>query len=163
MTKVTYVPPNEPGYPASTVWNDITFHANVPVDLDPANREHGYMVPVVEAWIDPPTQQRRTKAVEKWVSMIELAKTNPHFQVEGEVVPAAARRSPGRHKPPKTADEYRDHAIGWITAADDHDKLAERWNDEEALRERCGIGDEDIGYLRLIFDAKHYELKKQAA
>lgn len=162
MTKVTYVPPNEPGYPASTPWNDITFHANMPVDLDLANKKHGYMVPIVEQWIDPVTQQKRTKAVEKWVSMIEIAKTNPAFQVEGEA-PPATRRSPGRPRKPVDADEYRGYAMAWIAAADNHDELAERWNDEEALRGRCQVGDEDIAYLRPFFDAKHHELKRQAA
>jgi hypothetical protein len=161
MIKVTYVPPNEPGYPASTVWNGITFLANVPVTLDPANKNHGYLVPVIETWIDPATQQKRTKAVDKWVSMIEIARTNPHFQVEGEVL--GARRGPGRPRIPKTADEYRNHAVAWITETEDHDALAERWNEEEALRARCGVGDEDVDYLRPIFDARHHELKKQAA
>jgi hypothetical protein len=160
MTKVTYVPPNEPGFPASTVWNEIPFHANVPVELDPHNERHGYMVPIVKHWIDPTTQEKRSKAKDEWVSMIEIARSHSHFRVEGEFV--APRRGVGRPRKPTTSEEYRDYAIGWIGDADDPILLAERWNDEETLRQRCGVGDEDISYLRPMFDAKHHELKKQA-
>ena len=165
MVKVTYVPPNEPGFPASTVWNEITFHANMPVDLDPANPKHGYMVPIVDRWIDPTTQEKRSKATEKWVSMIEIARSHAHFRVDGDPSTKAqeAPRRSGRPRTPTTSDEYREYAIGWIGRGDDPVLLAERWNDEETLRQRCGVGDEDISYLRPMFDAKHHELKKQVA
>jgi hypothetical protein len=159
MTKVTYSPPNEPGAPASLIWNDITFQANVPVELDPDNRAHGYLVPVVNRWFDPATQEPRTKATEKWMSMIDIARTNKSFIVEGEPI---QRRSPGRPRAPKTSDEYRDHARTWISAAEDVADL-ERWNEEQALREKCGVGDDDLAFLRPFFDAKLHELKGQAA
>jgi hypothetical protein len=157
MTKVTYIPA-DPTSPAVLSWNGIEFPANTPIELDPVR--HSYMVPIVDKWVDEKTGEVRSKATEKRISMVEIAKTNPSFQVEGEAPPA---RKPGRPRTPKTSDEYRNYAQAWIAASEDHDDLAERWNDEEALRERCGVGDDDVSYLRPFFDAKHFELKKRAA
>lgn len=159
MTKVTYVPPDDgQQHPSSLTWNGITFHANVPLDLDPV--KHAYNVLEVERWIDPATQRPMSKTVERWKPMSEIAKANSYFVVEGET-PARAKR--GRPPLPKTPEEYRAHAVAWIRAIDDHDELNERWNTEEAMRERCGVGDDDIDYLRPMFDARLFDLKQQAA
>lgn len=159
MTKVTYIP-RDPGDPAMMIWNGIKFPANVPVELDPNNKAHGYSVPMPKHSIDPATGEPRTKHIETWVAMADLAKTNPSFQVEGE---APATRKPGRPRTPRTSEDYRSHAQAWISAADNHEELEERWTEEEGLRERCGIGDDDLSYLKPFFEAKHHELKKQAA
>jgi len=160
MTKVTYIP-QDSSDPAMNIWNGVKFQANVPVELDPKNRAHGYPVPVRRTITDPVTGREMFEYKETWVSMIELAKTNPSFQVEGEV-PAVARK-PGRPRIPRTSEDYRSHAQAWIAAADNHEELEERWTEEEPLRERCGVGDDDLSYLRPFFEAKHHELKKQAA
>jgi hypothetical protein len=158
MTKVTYIP-RDPTDPAVMIWNGVKFPANVPVELD--DKLHGYKVPLPKNSIDPATGEPRTKHYETWVTMAALAKGNPSFQVEGEA-PAAARK-PGRPRIPRTSEDYRAHAQAWIAAADNHEELEERWTEEEALRERCGVGDDDLSYLRPFFEAKHHELKKQAA
>jgi hypothetical protein len=160
MTKVTYVPQDRAD-PSTSIWNEIKFPANVPVELDPKNRLHGYPVPTRKTIVDPATGREMFEYKETWVSMIELAKTNPSFQVEGEA-PAAIRK-PGRPRVPRTSEDYRSHAQAWIAAADNHEELEERWTEEEALRERCEVGDDDLSYLRPFFEAKHHELKKQAA
>ena len=63
----------------------------------------------------------------------------------------------GKGKAPKTPEEYRAHAMAWIVAARGMDDL-ERWDDEEALREKCGVGDDDLKFLQPHFDAKHKQL-----
>ena len=157
MTKVTYSPPNEPGFPAVNLWNGVEFPANVPVELDPV--KHSYSVIEVEKWVDEATGLIRSRGVERRKSMIEIAKGHPHFVVEGEaLLPQRPQR--GRPRLPKTSEEYRSHAMSWISSAEHMDDL-ERWNEEEDLRARCGCGDEDIGYLKPFFDAKHHELSKQ--
>jgi hypothetical protein len=157
MTKVTYVPRSHDD-PASIVWNNITFPANFAVDLDPVR--HSYFVPIVEVWIDPVSQEKRSKATEKRMAMAEIAKGNPSFQVEGMPVPRAS--APGRSKPPKTPEEYRVHAMTWIKGADSLSDL-ERWNDEEMLREKCGCGEDDTNYLQPHFDAKFKQLSASEA
>lgn len=149
-TKVTYVPVH-PSDPSEMVWNGVTFRANVPVELDPIR--HSYFVPIVKKWIDPVTQEPRSKANEERISMAELAKTNPSFRVEGEE-PVA---KPTKGKAPKTPEEYRAHAMAWIKDAESIDDLA-RWDDEEALRTKCGCGEDDVGYLQPFFDAKYKRL-----
>lgn len=68
--------------PASLKWNGITFHANVPVELDPKNKAHGYLVPMPKE-IAGANGEVLTKHRDTWVSMIDLAKDNPSFEVEG--------------------------------------------------------------------------------
>lgn len=160
MTKVTYVP-QDPSDPSVNTWNGIKFQANVPVELDLKNRAHGYMVPTRKTIVDPVTGREMFEYKDAWVSMIEIAKNNPSFHVEGEA-PAAARKT-GRPRIPRTSDDYRSHAQAWIAAATDYEELEERWTGETDLRERCGCGDDDLSYLRPFFEAKHHELKKQAA
>lgn len=155
MTKVTYVP-REPTDPAMMIWNGVKFPANIPVELDPNNRAHGYPVPMPKHSVDPSTGEPRTKHIETWVSMVDLAKTNPSFQVEGEV-PAAVRK-PGRPRTPRTSEDYRAHAQMWITSSEDPDEMVERWGDEEPLREKCGVGDDDVSYLRPLFDSRLRQL-----
>lgn len=155
MTKVTYIP-RDPTDPAVMIWNEVKFLANVPVELDPKNRQHGYPVPLPTPKIDPVTGREMLEYKETWVSMIELAKTNPSFQVEGEAM--AVARKPGRPRTPRTSEDYRAHAQAWIAASDDFEEMIQRWEDEEPLRERCEVGDDDKSYLRPFFDAKIHQL-----
>jgi len=158
MTQVTYIP-REPTDPAVMIWNGVEFPANVPIELDPV--KHSYMVPIVDKWVDEKTGEVRSKATERRMAMAQIAKGNPSFRVDGE--PIVERRRPGRRPNPKTPEEYRSHAQAWIAAAEDHEDLEQRWADEESLRERCGVGEDDISYLKPFFEAKHHELKKRAA
>lgn len=160
MTKVTYIP-RDPTDPAVMIWNGVKFPANVPVELDPKKLAHGYDVPLPRKITDPVTGREMLEYKETWVSMIDQAKGNPSFQVEGEV-PAAARK-PGRPRIPRTSEDYRSYALAWISAMEDVQDLAERWDAEETLRENIGVGEDDLKYLTPFFQAKHHELKKQAA
>jgi hypothetical protein len=78
---VTYRPLNVTD-PNVITWNRIKFEANVPVELDPKNKAHGYPVPLSTEGVGP-EGEKRLRFRETWVSMIELAKDNPSFEVEG--------------------------------------------------------------------------------
>jgi hypothetical protein len=160
---VTYRPGPEDR--ARTVWNGVTFVANQPVTLSLDNPRH-----YVENDIPKPmttddgelkTQTRRVR-----MFMGELAKSNPHFEVEGH--PRFIKKlAEGRR--PQTADEYRSWAQCWFTEAGDLDEggepinedapqtpreMLERWDDEERMRDRCGVTDEDVEFLKPFFDMK---------
>ena len=93
---VTYRPLNVTD-PNVITWNKIKFEANVAVELDPKNKAHGYEVPMPKEYAGPDGEVR-TKHRETWVSMIELAKDNPSFEVEG--FPRAKYRKPKGVVPP---------------------------------------------------------------
>jgi hypothetical protein len=94
--RVTYRPLNVTD-PSVITWNKIKFHANIPVELDPKNKAHGYPVPL-STEVSGPEGEIRLKVRETWVSMIELAKDNPSFEVEG--FPRAKYRKPKGVVPP---------------------------------------------------------------
>jgi hypothetical protein len=94
--RVTYRPLNVTD-PNVITWNRIKFEANVAVELDPKNKAHGYEVPLPRQTTDA-SGEVHTKHKETWVSMIELAKDNPSFEVEG--FPRAKYRKPKGVVPP---------------------------------------------------------------
>lgn len=77
---VTYRPLDERGDPAATLWNGVKFLANVPVPLHPDR--HFVLVPR-EKHVIGPAGQAIAKPYDEKISMIDLAKTNPSFEVEG--------------------------------------------------------------------------------
>jgi hypothetical protein len=87
--------------------------------------------------------------------MIELAKGNPFFEVEGE-----EKAQVGRPAKPKTAEEYRSYAVRWFKSAKTAAELEQRWGAEEELRKECGVGTDDIEYLSSLYDPRLAELKK---
>jgi hypothetical protein len=94
--RVTYRPLNVTD-PNVITWNKIKFQANVAVELDPKNKAHGYEVPMPRQTTDAGGEVH-TKHKETWVSMIDLAKDNPSFEVEG--FPRAKHRTPKGVVPP---------------------------------------------------------------
>jgi hypothetical protein len=103
-TKVTYIPLN-PTDPNVTVWNGVKFFANVPVTLDPAR--HFVIAPLPKEHVLPDGTVQ-TRHSDGKVSMIDLAKSNPSFQVEG--FPRAKVKTSKRVLPPpgKEWDESND-------------------------------------------------------
>ena len=98
-------------------WNRIKFEANVPVELDPKNKAHGYEVPLPRQTTDA-SGEVHTKHKETWVSMIELAKDNPSFEVEG--FPRAKVKKSKRVLPPaghEWADTHEDEIYEEAEAA----------------------------------------------
>jgi len=101
---VTYIPLNDHD-PHTMVWNGVKFHARVPVILDPS--KHFVVAPLPKEHILPDGTVQ-TRHSEGKVSMIELAKANPSFQVEG--FPRAKVKTSKRIVPPpgKDWDESND-------------------------------------------------------
>jgi hypothetical protein len=98
-------------------WNKIKFEANVPAELDPKNKAHGYEVPMPKEYAGPDGEVR-TKHRETWVSMIDLAKDNPSFEVEG--FPRAKVKKSKRVLPPaghEWADTHEDEIYEEAEAA----------------------------------------------
>jgi hypothetical protein len=116
--KVIYRPlgyPNGMFDPAVVKWNGVVFHANVPVMLDPA--KHFVLTPYME--IINIDGNNKSIERERKVSMIELAKTNPSFQVEG--FSRATVKKSSRVVPPAGAvwdeanDRERVEDVAWQT------------------------------------------------
>ena len=152
MARYAYTP-RDPTSPSIMKWNGIEFRANVFIDFNPI--KHSYFVPITRTWVDETSQRVMSVTTETRMSMLEIARSNPDFTIEGEEKGSVPRT--GKGKAPKTPEEYRAHAMAWIVAAKGMDDL-ERWDDEEALREKCGVGDDDLKFLQPHFDAKHKQL-----
>jgi hypothetical protein len=102
--KVTYIPLNDHD-PHTMLWNGVKFHARVPVVLDPSR--HFVIAPLPKEHVLPDGTVQ-TRHSDGKVSMIELAKANPSFQVEG--FPRAKVKTSKRVVPPpgKEWDESND-------------------------------------------------------
>jgi hypothetical protein len=113
--------PIHPGDPAATLWNRHRFMANVAVKVR-----------------DVP-QGLTAK------EMIEAARNNPWFKVEGEEQASTAPIIP------ETPEQYRSFAIGWIRTATTSREMAARWKSEEGLRIDCGVSDTEITDIQAVY------------
>lgn len=160
MTRVTYVP-LENGDPITTSFGGFAFRSGEPVDIP----DDAKVLQTVRRETGKTTEgETLHKGFDVNVPLVDVLKSNPFFRVEGSEAPSKAK--PGRPRMPKTPEEYKGFAMAWITAHEEkHDKLAARWDDESALREKLGVHDdgEIVSYLRPFFDAKFHDLKKAAA
>lgn len=95
----------------------------------------------------------RARSVERKVPLVDMLKTNPSFEVDGQ---RAERKAP-LARLPDTPDQYRNYAVMWITASMSARAMDQRWEAEAGLRSRCGVGPEDISYIRPLFDARRKE------
>lgn len=158
--EITYIPQN--GDPVRTTWNGIHFPAHIPVKV-PRTVTIAVPMPIQTKGADgelingivQPDGSIQTRHVERKVPLVELAKGNPLFSVNG-AAPAEAKK--GQARVPDTPDQYRGYAIRWIAASTNAKDMDARWNAEVDLREKCGCNDEDIGYLRPFFEARHDQL-----
>jgi hypothetical protein len=75
---ITYVPGGDD--PPSTEWNGIVFRAGKPVSV---TRQNTVRVPITECRMAPDGTVT-TRAIEQSVPMVDLAKGNPKFSVNGE-------------------------------------------------------------------------------
>jgi hypothetical protein len=129
---ITYTPIH-PGDPADTLWNRHRFRANIPVA--------------------PQDVKGGLSAIE----MVELAKSNPWFAVEGE---EQARATP---IVPETPEQYRSYAVAWIRLSTSTKEMSSRWRSEDDMRVQCGVGDDDIEYIQGIYRPRLAILKEQEA
>lgn len=166
QVKVIYHP--GPDDRVSTIWNRITFHANKPMTLSRQNRTHFIDIDIpVEVTAADGFVGTRTRSTRLFMG--EVALTNPNFEVVG--FPRYIKKlALGRR--PQTEEEYRSWAQAWIMEAGNVDEeghsltdinspreLKERWDDEDAMRERLGVSDETILFLKPFFDMKAMTLK----
>lgn len=125
--KITYTPLDE-GDPSITLCHGVRFKANLPVLVSPET--HG--------------------------TLIELAKKNPWYEVEGH---PKAQRGTGK-RVPKTSEEYRFYATQWFRQARSPAEFVARWKAEQGLRDSVGFGEDDQVWLDSIADPILHELEK---
>lgn len=102
--------------PPKIKWNGITFNANVPVELDPANPDH-HIVQLLPKTFPGANGEVLTKHVESKVFMGETAKGNPSFEVDGV---RAKRKINTRVVPPPGAEWTEAHE-GQVSNSDEID------------------------------------------
>lgn len=141
--------PND-GDPIRTSCHGVEFRANVPVII-PHDRMCSVMI--TKKTIGPEGEER-SKGHETKISLVELLKTNQNFIVDG----VELERRQGSAKLPTDPDQYRGYALGWIRATNTLKQLHNRWDGEEALRDKCGLENGDLNYLRPFLDAKREQL-----
>jgi hypothetical protein len=144
--EITYHPGE--GDPVRTEWNGLKFAAHIPTRV---SKKHTVLVPL-PVTVNMPDGTVQTRHVESRVPMVELAKKNPTFVVNGQ---QAEKPAPGKTRVPESPDEYRGYALKWIAASTEKSAMDVRWDAEAALRDRCGVNDGDIAYLRPFFEAKY--------
>jgi hypothetical protein len=88
--------------------------------------------------------------------LIEKAKKNPWFKVEGEKQ-AEASFDPGTDAPVNST-QYRAYAITWFKVVTKSADMQKRWSDEEALRTECEVGQDDLEYLARFYDPRLEQL-----
>lgn len=92
--------------------------------------------------------------------LLKLLVKNPWFQVEGY---ERARRGAPKGTP-KTPEDYCAYAIKWFLRAKEGKNANEfklRWQSEQALRDACGVGEDDLERLSTIGDPILAELEKR--
>lgn len=146
--QVVYRPKSYPdgtSEPAVCLAYGRKFPANVPVELTDRDT-------VLQMFTEK-LPDGHTRGVERHVPIAEACRGNPSFEVVG-----ATRARPGPKPKPKTADEYRAHALAWLATTEDADDLRERWQSEEQMREACGVSDADLKLMEPQFTAKYHQL-----
>ena len=92
--------------------------------------------------------------------LIARARNNKFFKVgdftEADVV--ATREEPPA---PKTAEQYRVHAVAWFKQMQSVDQFDTKWQGEETLRMACGVGTDDLDYLGHLSAPLRAELRKR--
>ena len=129
---ITYIPVHD-GDPHSVLWNRHRFHANKPAKI------------------------QDVKGGLTAAEMVEAAKGNPWFKVEGH------ERAKAIPVTPETPEQYRSYAIGWIRISNSSREMTARWREEEDLRTICGCGEDDIEYIQTIYKGRFAILKEQEA
>lgn len=132
LPMITYIPIH-PGDPADTLWNRHRFRANVPVKVRDV------------------AQGLTAK------QMVEAARNNPWFLVEGE---EQAQATPSI---PETPEQYRSYAIGWIRTSTNSKEMAARWRSEEDLRVQCGVSNEELVDIQAVYKNRSDIMKQSEA
>ena len=143
--EITYLP--QDGDPLRIEWNGVKFSAMVPVRV---SRKQTVLVPIVQ-YKFLPDGTRVSQAIETRIPMVEMARSNKFFMVNGE---RPAEVVSARMRVPTDPDQYRGYAIAWIAGSTSASTMDARWKAEAILRERCGCTDTDMVYLMPFFEAR---------
>ncbi len=93
--------------------------------------------------------------------LIEQAKRNRHFKVGPFDPNRDAVKTREVPKAPKTAEQYRAHAIAWAKTMETVHDFDARWASEEMLRIDCGMGTEDLDLLNSVIGPIKGDLQKR--
>ena len=152
--KIIYTPGE--GDPATTTAYGRRWRANVPIEM---SENDGYTVmESVRSQAMDGTSVLTTR--ERKISILELARGNPSFQVGDEPQQTVARRL----EPDDVEDaaNYRKYAMQWFPDETSVAGFQQRWEDEEGMRERCGVTDEDVKFLTTSIKIRLHELERAA-
>ena len=153
MSKITYVP--GPDDRVETIAYGRKWKANVPVEIaDTA----GYAI-MESVRSERPDGTVVLTTRERKVTILEMARGNPSFQIEGETKAAVKTPSP---REMSTPGEYRAYAQHWFRDETSAGAFKERWADEEELREQCGMTHDDVRFLEPFMNARLHELTQAA-
>ncbi|MDI1265596.1 MAG: hypothetical protein PS018_20305 [bacterium] len=131
---ITYLPGQSD--PATVTWCGHTFRANLPKEI--TGRDGG------------------SEREQLNYDLIERARDNPHFKVEG----AKPKRS--TRDLPQSADEYRAYIAAWLQDPNlQHaDRLIARFAQDRELQAACEVGTSDWSMIGALFMPKLHELAK---
>lgn len=89
---------------------------------------------------------------------LDQCKSNPWFNVEGHD-PSAAPVGDDLVVP-TDSEGYRRYSVAWFKKAQSSKDMQARWESEEGLRVKCGVGTDDLEYLNKLYVPRLAELKK---
>ena len=151
--KAMYVPGE--GAPATVSAYGRKWRANVPIELSDKDT---YLIMETVATQAGDGSTVRT-ARERQVPITEIMAGNPQFQLGDERKEAA---QPITADQVETALDYRRYVKQWLTEETRVEELKQRWEDDEGLRERAGVGDDDVKFLRTFVSGRVRELEMLA-
>lgn len=151
---ITYTPLQD-GDPIRTVWNGLEFQANKPV---PVPMFASYDTPLSMPVVDKKTGIITRVTSEVKMSVVERAKQNPYFRVEGFTQAKAADRPRTTWDLPKTSAGYRSWCLQWFLEQTDAKELEERWMLEDDLRKKCMYDSDDEAWVRPFRDMRIAQL-----
>ena len=151
--KLTYIPPENES--SAIGWGGRRWKANVPQEV---SEDDGYTI-MESVREKNPDGTMVLISRERKVSLIEMARGNPMFQVGDEIKQTRRRLS---HEDVETAAQYREYAEQWFKDETDAKSFKERWEDEEGMRERAGVSDDDVSFLRPHLKNRLHELEQAA-
>ena len=92
--------------------------------------------------------------------LVERARGNKFFKV-GEFTESDVVTTREEPPAPKTAEQYRAHAVAWFKQMQSVEQLDTKWQGEETLRMSCGVGSDDLEYLGHLSGPLRAELRKR--
>ena len=132
--ELVYVPGQ--GDPISVKWGGHTFHANIAKTI--TGNHDG-------------TEREKVNA-----HVIERARENPHFTVDGK------RPRHAKLDNPKSPDEYKRYFVSWLKneTFDDAGALLDRFVKDRNLQIAADVGPDDFAFMRDLFEPRLYDLMK---